>query len=213
MQTRNFLHLFTGIIFALLFCSITSAPPPALLSYHIQAPSRLFLQGTTNVSSFNCNCSSMESLPRLPFEMGLQNENFKAVFSDARLHIRTENLDCGNRQMNRDLYHALKAEEHPMIGMVLLETARQAGAQAPGADGWMNITARARLTIAGVSRTIELPVRARQTSPGTYRFVSRYAINMTDFNIQPPTAMMGLVKVNNRIEIHFDLAVEVRELS
>lgn len=211
MQTKNFFHLFAGLVSALFFCSITPAPPPALLSYHIQAPSRLFLQGTTNVSSFNCNCSSMESLPRLQFEMGLQKENFKAIFSDARLHIRTENLDCGNRQMNRDLYHALKAEEHPMIGMVLLETTRQSSAQAPGADGWMDITARARLTIAGVSRTIELPVRARQTSPDTYRFVSKHPINMTDFSIDPPTAMMGLVKVNNRIEIHFDLAVEVRQ--
>jgi hypothetical protein len=32
-------------------------------------------------------------------------------------------------------------------------------------------------------------------------------ILMTDYGIKPPTALFGLVKVNNNVSVHFDLRV------
>lgn len=213
MSVKHFIHLFAALIFSMLSFSTMPGPAASLLSYSIEEPSRLFLKGTTNVNSFTCNCNSLESLPPLRFEMGFQKEKSSAVFKHARLQFRTDSLDCGNRQMNKDLYNALRYEEHPMISFVLLQAnGLPIGAKASGPDGWMDISVRAQLTIGGVCRTVELPVRARQTGADTYRFVSRHTIDMKDFSIEPPTAMLGLVKVDSQVDIHFDLAVEVREL-
>ena len=208
MQTNTLLHLAIGLILALLASSIAPTPP---LSYRILQDSKLFLEGTTNVNAFVCRCACVQSLPELQFEMEVKEESHKAVFDQARLSIRTTDLDCGNRNMNKDLHEALKASQYPSITIAIQEAGLHAGAALSGGHEWANIAARARLTVAGVERTALLQVKARQTGPDTYRFLSQYAIKMTDFNIAPPTAMLGLIKVNDEIEIHFDLSVAVEE--
>lgn len=208
MQTNTLLHLAIGLILALLASSI--APPPPL-SYRILQDSKLFLEGTTNVNAFVCRCACVQSLPELQFEMEVKEESHKAVFDQARLSIRTTDLDCGNRNMNKDLHEALKASQYPSITIAIQEAGLHAGAALAGGHEWASIAARARLTVAGVERTALLQVKARQTGPDTYRFLSQYTIKMTDFNIAPPTAMLGLIKVNDEIEIHFDLSVAVEE--
>lgn len=212
MLTTNLRNLSIGILLMLLTSSIApGSRPPAELSYRILHTSRLFLEGTTNVNTFTCNCTCVQSFPRLQFEMEVREESRNAVFDDAQLQISTKALDCGNRNMNKDLYETLKAGQYPSIGISILEANLSSGDNLAEAAEWSDLTARARLTVAGVSRTALLKVKARKTGPGAYRFLSQYTIKMTDFNIEPPTAMLGLIKVNNQIEINFDLTVAVEE--
>ena len=209
MLTKNILNPTTGLMLVLLASSFTPTSTP--LSYRILQDSRLFLEGTTNVNTFVCKCACVQSFPRLQFEMEVKEEGQKAVFDEAGLNIRTTDLDCGNRNMNKDLHESLKASQYPSIAIVIQEAGLKSGAVLAGGHEWTYITAKAQLTVAGVERSARLKIKAQQTGPGTYRFLSQYTIKMTDFNIEPPTAMLGLIKVNDRIEIHFDLTVAVEE--
>ena len=209
MLTKNIRNLSIGLTLAFLASSFT--PTSAPLSYRILQDSRLFLEGTTNVNTFVCKCACVQSFPRLQFEMEVKEEGQKAVFDEAGLNIRTTDLDCGNRNMNKDLHETLKARQYPSISIVIQEAGLKSGAVLAGGHEWTYITAKAQLTVAGVERSVRLKIKAQQTGPGTYRFLSQYTIKMTDFNIEPPTAMLGLIKVNDRIEIHFDLTVAVEE--
>jgi hypothetical protein len=40
---------------------------------------------------------------------------------------------------------------------------------------------------------------------GRLRAMGSKAIKMTDYNVEPPTAMLGLVKAENELTVHFDL--------
>ncbi|MCB0588992.1 MAG: YceI family protein [Phaeodactylibacter sp.] len=212
MQNRRPVrNLLIGLLATVLASSISPTTRPAVLSYRILHASKLFLEGTTNVNTFICKCDCVQSLPTLQFEMDVKKEGQEAIFEEAQLNIRTKDLDCGNRGMNKDLHETLKAGEYPSIGITILEAGLLPDEKLACGEEWAHITTRARLTVAGVGRNVLLRVKARQTSPETYRFQSQYTIKMTDFDIEPPTAMLGLIKVNDEIEIHFDLTVAVEQ--
>ncbi|MBK9491869.1 MAG: YceI family protein [Haliscomenobacter sp.] len=104
------------------------------------------------------------------------------------------------------MYKTLKGDEYPEIRIELLQV-KQLSESKPGA--WSIQLVEAALTIAGVRKTIELSVRAQQTDPDRFRFVSDKNILMTEFGLIPPKALMGTIKVNDLIRIHMDLIVGV----
>ncbi len=199
-------------IFLLLISSFASA---ALRSgdgistpscFEIAEGSKLYLEGSSNINTFSCDCEGMDRLPPLYLDMQLEENKQQASFDRAQLNIRTRTLDCGHRGINRDLYESLKTEEHPYIRLQL-ENVRWDKPMPAGLQEWQCVTAKARLTVAGVERAINMKVRATRTQTGQYRFVAQHRILMTDYGVEPPTALLGTIKVNNAIDINFDLLV------
>lgn len=181
----------------------------ASLCYRILPESKLFLEGETNVSDFECICTGVDNFPPLFLEVEPINDNSQFIFDDARLDIKTKNLDCGHKVMNSDLYDALQAHKHPFISIELEKASLFTKATHLHNNQWALASSKAILTIAGTSRPINLRVNTCKLDNNTYRFISKYAVNMTDFGIAPPTAMLGMIKVKNQIVINFDLHVEV----
>jgi hypothetical protein len=91
----------------------------------------------------------------------------------------------------------LAAEQYPEIR---LETV----AAEPEARGGLLV--RGTLTIRGVSRSIELPVRVeRSDSVGTLRLSGSLRVRQRDFGIEPES-IARVVKVANEVDLHFSLA-------
>ena len=170
----------------------------------IDPSSQLSLFGSSNINKFQCDCT--DEFPRSTLKFNRGKNGTSATFSNAILSIRAGALDCGNKIMNKDLYKTLKGDEYPQIQIELLQV-KQLNDSKPGA--WSNQLVEAALTIAGVRKTIELSVRAQQTDPDRFRFVSDKNILMTEFGLIPPKALMGTIKVNDLIRIHMDLIVGV----
>lgn len=170
----------------------------------IHPSSQLSLFGSSNINKFQCDCT--DEFPRSTLKFNRGKNGTSATFSNAILNIRAGALDCGNKLMNKDLYKTLKGDEYPEIQIELLQV-KQLNDAKPGA--WSNQLVEAALTIAGVRKTIELSVRAQQTDPDRFHFVSDKNILMTEFGLIPPKALMGTIKVNDLIRIHMDMVVGV----
>lgn len=177
--------------------------------YEILEESKLFLEGATNVNSFVCDCTGIDALPPDYLEMNIEKNPRQVLFSKADLHIKTKLLDCGHQIMNKDLYECLKAKHHPHISISLKKVQLTSGVDHIAENEWASIQSEAMLTIAGKSKNVFLDVEACKEGQQTYRFMSQYNICMTDFGITPPTTMLGLVKVEDQITIHFDLLVRI----
>jgi polyisoprenoid-binding protein YceI len=67
------------------------------------------------------------------------------------------------------------------------------------------------ITIAGQSRKVPLKVKARNLAARRFQFRSSQTVNMTDFGIQPPTVLMGAIKVRDAITIDLDLFVTLSD--
>jgi hypothetical protein len=175
----------------------------------ILQPSRIYVEGKSNVNRFSCNCDQDFAAVQPSYYWAVGQPII--VFKNTRLRLRTVNLDCGNKGMNRDLRSTLQAEAHPEIRLDLQQI-RFPGSgvrESVGAD-WTTVTATTLLSLAGKTQRAEIDFRARAVGHELYELVGAHNILMTDFGIDPPTALLGLVKVDDRFRINFKLWISVR---
>lgn len=183
-----------------------ATPGPALLGlrYTIEKESHLSIRGTTNVNSFEC--FSTQTFNEQSVRLSVDGMTNRVEFRDARLRIRVDALDCDNSKMNADLCDALDAEGFPFIEIQLYEAILSSSSIG---NGGSDIVVKASLTIAGSTRKVYIKTKAVQIAENKFRFQAIHWIKMTDFGVDPPTALLGLIKVRDDIAIHFDLVARV----
>lgn len=101
--------------------------------------------------------------------------------------------------MNNNTYKALKADNYPEILFALVTPIRAI----PVNVNKRALQARITLTIAGVTRTMDMTVLATAQGKGKITFEGTKTIKMTDFNVKPPVALLGTLKTGDDITIHF----------
>lgn len=182
--------------------------PPKMEALHckILDASSMWLNGTTNVNAFSCTNEAQWSDRTIEF-FPEDTSKRHISFRHASLNIPTLALECGNNGINDDLREALKASQYPEIKIDLRQaTLIQADDIGPQ---WVTVQSEISLTICGVSRVVPMRVRMCEIQPHVYRLKGTQHLKMTDFGIEPPQAMLGLIKVRDAIQIDFDLFIDV----
>ena len=191
----------------LLFFSMsiwTLSAPPLEGTFQIEAGSKLYLVGTTNVNTFTCNCQDQFSRDAFTFQW-LDAQQQTARFTNTALKIKANSFDCGGSGINRDMQKTLKADAFPHI-RIRMEEILRSGKIAIG-ENWTQFKARTTVTIAGVDKRVELQVKARKLKNSSFQFAAATDLNLTDFKLEMPRPLMGMIKVNDKITIHLDLIV------
>lgn len=176
--------------------------------YSIEQGSQLSIQGTTNVNSFEC--FSKQAFNQQAIQLAIDPVTKAVSFDRAVLHIKVRELDCDNNKMNADLCDALNYEKFPNITIKLHDAKLVNGSIA---SDWSEIIVNATLKITDQERRVELRAKGKIIDGGRYRFVANKALKMTDFGVEPPTALMGLIRVRDEITINFDLVTKVNVMS
>ena len=201
----------------LVFCTLSllifgfvaeNSPRRASYIAHIEDNSRLYIEGSSNVNTFECN--SRDKTAPIPFGFTLNETGDTIRLSNAMLQLYTKNLDCSNSKMNADLCDAMKANQYPTIKIDLLGAMTIGGANFEDIEkDWKPLKVLANLTITNVTKRVVLDVKARKIEGNKYRFVSVKDVRMTDFNVQPPEVMLGMIKVNNLIKLNIDITTRL----
>lgn len=107
-------------------------------------------------------------------------------------------LHSGDSGLDETMANALKAAAHPAIIYRLdrLDSSPGAGA------GTSRFRARGNLTVAGVSKTIELEAEG-SLSGGKLVVRGEKPLLMSEFGIAPPKKLLGLLKADDKVTIHF----------
>lgn len=196
----------TGLVVSGLFLSgfLTVSSKLTTVRFKIGSESVLSIRGTTNVNSFEC--FAKQQFPEQTTRLVMNGHNRVVEFDDMKLMLRVEALDCENNRMNADLCDALKAEDFPHI-VIRLHDARIEDADSRAE--WVPVSVRSSLTISGQTRMSTIKARMKRMADGSLRFTADHGIKMTDYGVQPPTALLGLIKVKDHIVIHFDVTTHV----
>ncbi len=117
------------------------------------------------------------------------------------LAIPVAGLDTDNGTMNKKMRAALKAESHEKISYELVSAVLT---ETPSRSSF-RILARGKLTLAGVQKPVEITLNGEDLGGGALRLKGSYTLQMSDFGIKPPTAMLGTMKTGDEVTIHFDL--------
>ena len=106
-------------------------------------------------------------------------------------------------KMDKKIYEALKADDNPDITFNFLHI----NSYPTEANGYM-MNATGTLTICGVPKEESLNVQVKINDNNSISFSGSKKLKMTDFKISPPTAMMGMLKTGNDLEIKFECSMK-----
>lgn len=107
-------------------------------------------------------------------------------------------FDCGEKAINKDLQETLNTEEHPQITLTLREVETT---ETPS-----KINATIAIKIAGVSRDYKIPLQIKKN--GNLYVSGQLKIKLSDYNLETPKKLFGLITVNDNIEIVFHLELQ-----
>lgn len=166
--------------------------------------SRLVLEGSSNLAAWRCSGTTLDGQMEVAAPLASAEDVMQAV-SEFTLRVPIATLRCGNRQMERDMNRALRADAYPSIEFAFTDLV---GAVQRNASGTFAARIQGVLSLAGTRRTITLDVDVERLSGGRYLLRARMPLRMTDFRITPPTALFGMIKANDALTVHFDLMLE-----
>jgi hypothetical protein len=166
-------------------------------SYVLLDGSQFWIDGSSTVNDFTCAAANIEG-------RGLVTR--ERVLATVAVPVRT--FDCGVRAMNRDFYRALRSSEHPEIHFTL--NGAEVLAESAASGEWTPLRAFGTLQLAGASRSITIAAEGRELGDGSVQIRGSHDLRMSHFEVEPPTAMLGLVRAHDEITVRFDLRAERR---
>ena len=132
-------------------------------------------------------------------EVKIENNKVSEV-TNLTFHVIVNGLKSGKSGMDDNTYIALNEEKYPKITYKLTSVERTA----PSKDGESTIfVTKGTLTIAGFSKEVDLKVAAKKATGGGVQFIGKTVFNMTDYKVDPPTAVFGTIKTGDEITIIF----------
>jgi len=123
----------------------------------------------------------------------------KLVLNGLSFVVPVKSLKSEHSSMDNNTYKALKADKNPNITY----TATTAHLTRIDAETF-NATTTGTLTIAGTTNNVEIAANVKVNPDKTITVTGSKKIKMTDYKVDPPTAVMGTIKTGNDITISFN---------
>lgn len=176
------------------------------LTYTPDQESRLWIEGKSNINEFECQANQYFA------EATLIDDNDPILHLqqiDDRVYMQVEimvdGFECGRSRMNQDLQKALKSSEYPEISFTFDSATILGMPEDFSQENSFEIDVHGTLTVAGNSREIQFTTKASFVETYRIRAIGKTTIRMSNFGVEPPTALMGLIKAEDELTVNFDL--------
>lgn len=148
--------------------------------------------GTSNIHDWEMDVEKINGFIKM--EVNANNLNIY----DVQLSIPVKSMKSGKSKMDKNTYEALKEERNPTITFTYVETL---GVEKIRNDSF-KANIKGKLSIAGKTQMITIPL---SIDTNDLKVTSTYRIIMTDYGVEPPTAVFGTIKTGDTIDINFNL--------
>lgn len=189
----------TSLALVALAGSIGRAQSPVRLA--VSPDSKLSIEGTSNLHGWECKASTIDAIVTADPEFK-DAVDFPKLLKTVQVKIPVTSLKCGHGGMDKNLYKALKSDAEPQIRYSLgsVEAVKSEGSS-------YTLSTVGTLEIAGKENTVKIDVTASRLANGTVKAVGSVPVLMTEYGIQPPTAMFGTLKTGDKVTVQFELLV------
>lgn len=155
--------------------------------------SEVTIKGKSNVNSFECKYNS--EFIENDLHVSITRNNSKMLLEGAKIDIKSNGFDCAHKMITKDFKSILKAEEYPHIVINVRELIIVKE----------NISAKLNIKIAGIEKEYMVPVSYNQNN-GNVK--GQLKLNIKDFKLKSPKKLLGMVVVNDNVEISFNLFLQ-----
>ena len=154
------------------------------------------LNGTSNLHDWEMKAVSGTGVASFVVANGKVTSLSKLNFS-----LPVKNLKSGKSGMDKNTYKALNTDANPNISFVLTS----ATVVSTGGNNY-RLNCQGKMSIAGRTNQTEL-VATGLYNPADKSFTVTgiKKMKMTDYNVKPPTALLGTIRTGNDITISYNL--------
>lgn len=137
-------------------------------------------------------------------------ENGKIVdIQDVAISIDAQSLkSSGGSIMNSKINDALNSKKNPKISFKLSKVDK-----ITESSGSFRVSAIGVLSIAGTTQNISLDVMGRLLPNGSIEFTGIKKLKMTDYKVEPPTAMFGAMTTGDEVTLTFKVILQTKQLT
>jgi hypothetical protein len=193
-----------AIILFFVFAHNQSIMAQASFWVDIQKNSSITINGTTNLLSFKLSQSGEKLLKRSFIINATQIQN-KIVLSQNEQIISVRDFRSSNKMALRDFLKLVKADSYPTFAIKL----NYFEIEPKGINKDLSkANASIDLTITGKTRQYTIPVTSSHEGE-LYVLKGTEKISIRDFGLKPPVEMMGLIQVNEWINIDFKIICKI----
>lgn len=184
---------FTTLAAAVLVMAAWASPKP----FTFESDGKIWVEGTSTVRAWTCEAGQFTGAVT-----GEVQDGMLTSLSATTVTIPLARMDCGGNQITSKMRDAMSAGSHPNIQFTL----RAADIAAPS-NGRFAVQTSGRLTIAGQTRDVRFTTTGQVLADGRYRLTGSVPITMTQFGIDPPTAMLGTLRSGDDVTVRFDVTI------
>lgn len=192
--------LLTGIVFIFL-TGFKPSPEKGELVHRliVQPSSKLTIDGKTNVNAFQCAITQYVGRDTLVLREG---RNRRPVFTQGFVGLNAATFDCGMQMMTHDFRKTIKSKEFPVVSIEFISFERL-----PKYGAAEAFKGKMKISLAGVTKPFEMTCTIETESSGYIHLKGSRRFTFADFNLEPPSHMMGLVKVQDALDVSFHLVL------
>ena len=148
------------------------------------------VSGTSTVRGWTC---SVRGTAQVTPGSSTPAPGFAAGVQSATLTVPVADFECPDEQMTEHLLEAMKPAEFAAITFRLESyEASSEGAEASGA-----------LTIQDVTKPVSFPISLTPSGAGA-EIAGELGLDMTEYGVEPPVVLLGLLRVRPQIRIEFE---------
>lgn len=155
--------------------------------------STLKVEGTSNVHDWELDAKEQQG--KLVAEIA---DGQLVKLTQLEFTVKAESLKSGKSGMDKNTYKALNTDKHKQITYKLNKVNNLDCVSA----GSCKVTTSGTLTIAGNSKPIDITFDAKVTGD-KITFTGSKAIKMSEYKVDPPTAMFGTITTGDQVTIKF----------
>jgi polyisoprenoid-binding protein YceI len=185
--------------FGILLCGLfVSANSNGQTKYQSAGGVKIILEGTSNIHDWDMKsdkgtCTGVFDLSNTGSLTGMSALNFV---------VPAESLKSEHSGMDKNTYKALNTKKYASINFAA------ASASIKPAGNAFVLTTKGMLTISGITKEVWLTANGVVNTDKSITYSGLYKLKMTDFNVEPPTAMFGTIKTGDNIVVKFNLVLK-----
>ena len=167
--------------------------------YEVKDDFKMVIKGTSNVHDWESTIESMEGYANIEF-----NGEDIIQIHECQIQIPVNSIKSSKgKRMDKKTMKALKEEEYPTINFNLKNSVK-----INTTDQRFQASAIGNLSLAGVTKSIELDLNGKVLEDGKLEIQGSKALKMTDFDIKPPTALLGTMRTGDDITIEYKIILD-----
>ncbi len=155
------------------------------------------LSGTSTMHDWEMDATRAKGEAQLVFNEGSDSE--LASLKLLTFSLEVKDLKSDSKGLDKNAYKALKADTYKTISYKL-----SSSKQTPEKGGYL-LTTKGKLTVAGVTKNIAMNMHLTVNENNSIICKGSYQLNMTDYNVEPPSFMFGAMSTGDATTLSFEV--------